>query len=106
MNSWPAEASPQTVGCGRQPSGSLDAVITSTAAQELILDRLGNAEEGFCIQPCERSPRGDYRILRANSEACVVHGDPCGKNVPKRHVRTLGVLSEAIAGDDEGGAPS
>lgn len=49
-------------------------MITSAAAQQLVLDRLAKSGEKFCIQSCDLSPKGDYWIVRANSEDFVLHG--------------------------------
>lgn len=54
--------------------GNLTRMITSAAAQQLILDRLNDAEDKFCIQSCERTPNRDYWIITANSEDWVLHG--------------------------------
>jgi hypothetical protein len=49
-------------------------MITPTAAQQIVLDRITRSDVKMCVQSCESSPRGDYWIIRANSEDYVVHG--------------------------------
>ncbi|WP_185814679.1 hypothetical protein [Xanthomonas sp. SS] len=50
-------------------------MITADRARETVL-RLceSDSEERFAIQSCELSPRGDYWVVRCNSEEYIVHG--------------------------------
>jgi hypothetical protein len=68
-------------------------VIAEEDAKAIILDMLNSREhqDTFVIQSCALSPRGDYWIIRANSEDYVLRGmgEKCYVGVNAHLVSTL-----------------
>lgn len=58
-------------------------MIDQKQAEEIVLRRLNppGGDDPFVISSVELSPRGDYWIIGANSEAYVVHGDESRRSV-------------------------
>ncbi len=73
-------------------------MISEDDAKSIVL-KLCNADAGgekFVIQSCKASPRGDYWIVRSNSEAYVIHGD-----FERCYVGVSARLVNAITGEVE-----
>ncbi|WP_434728637.1 hypothetical protein [Pseudomonas soli] len=55
-------------------------MLSAPQASAIVLDHLADVirmdgrPERFVVQSCERSAKGDYWVVRCNSEDCVVHG--------------------------------
>ena len=68
-------------------------MIAEEDAKAIILDMLNSREhkDTFVIQSCALSPRGDYWIIRANSEDYVLRGmgEKCYVGVNAHLVSTL-----------------
>lgn len=62
--------------CFNVPKAIHTDVITAEDAKSIILRLSRNDEDGLqlAIQSCELSPRGDFWVIRANSEDYVVRG--------------------------------
>lgn len=76
-------------------------MISAETAQAMVLlyaegDPLAQGYEKFALQSCELSTRGDYWIVRVNSEAYVLHGraDRC-------YVGVNAYLVNVVSGDIE-----